>query len=494
MTRGRSGVVSMITTFSGAAVRRLTSEAGKFSELQYQRPSPACRMCPSSRDEREEVVDRPGTEHVAGLERALERGAAQVGEQHVEVVRVDPRLLGRALEEELRVVDDVLVDRRAGRDEDPDARLEPATGPPELLPRRRDRARVAGEHRDVQGADVDAELERVRRDDAEDLAVAQAALDRAALGRQVAAAIAADPRSRPEILAERLADAGQEDLDRDPRPPEHDRLAARPEERQRPALRMGERRAPRARRRVEQRRIDEQDVLRARRRAVAVDEPWRPTGELRGELGRVPDRRGRAHDDRVRAVVSAQAEQPAQDVRDVAAEHAAVGVQLVDDDDPDLLEELEPLRVMREDRGVEHVRVRDHDLPGRADGRPDRRRRVAVVRRRRDRERARPGELGELRDLVLAERLRREEEERARRRVLRQRLQDRQRVAQRLARGGRRDDDDVLAGMDRLDGLRLVAVQRGDPAVLQPADDARVQPRRERRGDRLARGEAGVVR
>ena len=58
-----------------------------------------------------------------------------------------------------------------------------------------DRARVAGEDRDVERADVDAQLERVRGDDAEDLAVAQPALDRPALRRQVAAAVAADPAS-----------------------------------------------------------------------------------------------------------------------------------------------------------------------------------------------------------------------------------------------------------------------------------------------------------
>ena len=124
------------------------------------------------------------------------------------------------------------------------------------------------------------------------------------------------------------------------------------------------------------------------RRPVAIDQPRRPAGELRGELGRVPDRRRGAHDDRVGAVVAAQPEQPAQDVRDVAAEHAPVGVQLVDDDHPDLLEELEPLRVVGEDRRVEHVRVRDDDLARRPDRRPDRRRRVAVVGGRGDLERA----------------------------------------------------------------------------------------------------------
>ena len=112
----------------------------------------------------------------------------------MQVVRVEARLLGRALEQELGVVDDVLVDRRARGDEDRDARALPPAGPPELLPGRRDRARIAGQDRHVEPADVDAELERVRGDDAEDLAVAQAVLDRPALGRQVAAAVAADPR------------------------------------------------------------------------------------------------------------------------------------------------------------------------------------------------------------------------------------------------------------------------------------------------------------
>ena len=41
---------------------------------------------------------------------------------------------------------------------------------------------------------------------------------------------------------------------------------------------------------------------------------------------------------------------------------------------------------------------------------------------------------------------------------------DGQGVAQRLARRGRRDDDDVLAGVDGLDRLRLVGVQLLDAA------------------------------
>ena len=116
-------------------------------------------------------------------------------------------------------------------------------------------------------------------------------------------------------------------------------------------------------------------------RSTTIGRPARQRGS---ELARVADRGRAADDDRVRAVVAAQPEQPPQDVGDVAAEHAAVRVQLVDDDDPQLLEELEPLGVVGQDRRVEHVRVRDDDLPGGPDRRPDRRGRVAVVRRRSD--------------------------------------------------------------------------------------------------------------
>ena len=191
--------------------------------------------------------------------------------------------------------------------------------PSELLPRRGHRARVAGEDRHVEPADVDAELERVRRDDAEDLAVAQAALDRPPLGRQVAAAIAADAGPRPEPLAERLAQPGQQDLDGGPGATEDDRLAARSQERQRPAVRERVGRATGAGRRVDDRRIDEQDVALAGRGAGPVDQPRRPPGEHLGELSRVRDRRGAADDDRRAAVVGAQSQQPPDHVRDVAA-------------------------------------------------------------------------------------------------------------------------------------------------------------------------------
>src|SRR5205823_4755513 len=126
--------------------------------------------------------------------------------------------------EVLRVLRDELIDGPGARDEDGDARLAPAPRAAHLLPRRGDGARVAGQDGRVQTADIDSQLERVRAHDAEDVAAAEAGLDVASLRGQVSAAIAADAFEWAATLAKRLAQAGQQQLDRDARLGEDDRL------------------------------------------------------------------------------------------------------------------------------------------------------------------------------------------------------------------------------------------------------------------------------
>ena len=229
------------------------------------------------------------------------------------------------------MVDHVLVDRRARRDEDRDARVLAPAGPPELLPRRGDRARVARQDRGVEPADVDAQLERVGRDDAEDLAVAQAALDRAPLRRQVAAAVAADARAR--AASSRAATRAGRSAAARPRP-------ASARTRSSGALPAGTA-APSAGR------ASRPSCVPRSPDGGSADRPAgrgaRPEGapvrsmtrlgrpvSIVGELARVPDRRRAADDDRRAAVVRADPQQPAEDVGDVAAEDAAVRVELVD--------------------------------------------------------------------------------------------------------------------------------------------------------------------
>ena len=363
-------------------------------------------------------------------------------------------------------------------------------GPAHLLPGGRDRARVAGEHGHVEPPDVHAQLERVGADDPEHLAVAEAALDRSTFRRQVAGPVAAQAGARPEVHPQGLAQVREHDLDRDPRSPEDHGLATGAQERQGPPLGQRQRRAARPGGPVDDRRIDEQEVLLAGGRAVAVDRAHGAADQQLGELGRVPDGRRAAHDHRVAAVVRAQPQEAPQHVGHVAAEHAAVHVQLVDHDDPQLLEQLEPLRVVGEDRRVEHVRVGDDDLPGLADRRPDGRRRVAVVGGARDLEAGVAHELRQLRDLVLPERLGGEQEQRPGRRVLGQRLEHRRHVAQRLARCRGRDHDDVLAGVDRLDRVGLVDVRPLDAALgaARRGGAGRATPATRRTGPRRPAG------
>ena len=141
-----------------------------------------------------------------------------------------------------------------------------------------------------------------------------------------------------------------------------------------------ERRAADAELLVDDRRVDDEDVLATGWRAVVVDELDGRLQHALGQLARVGDGGAGADENGVGAVEAADAPQAADDVGDVAAEHAAVGVQLVDDDVLQVLEQLEPLGVVREDRGVQHVGVGDHHVPGGAHDRAHVRRRVAVVR------------------------------------------------------------------------------------------------------------------
>jgi hypothetical protein len=118
----------------------------------------------------------------------------------------------------------------------------------------------------------------------------------------------------------------------------------------------------------------------------------------------------------------ADAPQTPQHIRQVTAEDAAIGVQLVDDDELEILEQLRPAGVMRKDPRVHHVRVAEDDVSTAADRAPGILRRVAVVGEDADFEvvsaRQLIGQLVQLRELILRERLGREHVQRARRWIL----------------------------------------------------------------------------
>ena len=147
---------------------------------------------------------------------------------------------------------------------------------------------------------------------------------------------------------------------------------------------------------------------------------------------------------------------------------------------------------MRQDSLVQHVRVGDDDVAARAHGLSRIARRVAVER---ERSHAKVGclvDLEQLAHLVLRESLRREQIQRLRLFAHRC-LQHRQVVAERLARRGRRDDNDVLAATDGIPGCALMAVKLLDPARTQRDDQSWIKIGGEGRVTRRLRRDAELA-
>ena len=63
----------------------------------------------------------------------------------------------------------------------------------------------------------------------------------------------------------------------------------------------------------------------------------------------------------------------------MAAVYAAIVVQLVDDHIAQILEQLGPARVVRQNAGVQHVRIGEHDVGALADGLAGVLGRIAIV-------------------------------------------------------------------------------------------------------------------
>ena len=87
-----------------------------------------------------------------------------------------------------------------------------------------------------------------------------------------------------------------------------------------------------------------------------------------GQFRWVADGGGGQDELRLRPVEGRHALQPADDIGDVRAEHAPVGMHLVDDHEAQVAQEIRPVGVVRQDAGVQHVGVGEDDAGVFADG------------------------------------------------------------------------------------------------------------------------------
>jgi hypothetical protein len=382
------------------------------------------------------------------------------------------------------MVHEVGVQRIVAGDEDDQCTEALASGSAGLLPQRGQRAGEAGQHDGVQAGDVDPELERVGRRDAEQRPVRQRGLQGATFLRQVSGPVGGDAVGQLGRGAGQVPPCGQ---------CEHLRAAPGSHERQRPRVlnhqvgeqpgRLSTGRPPDGRAVLavclRQRRFPERERRRPARGGVVghlLDlEPGQPAAGDR----RAGHRRRREHEGRVGPVRGADAAQPAQHVRDVGAEHAAVGVTLVDHHILQPAQERRPSPVRRQDAAVQHVGVGEHQPGVRTDPVPLRRLRVAIeggsAHIRQDQRPQRP-------QLIGGEGLRRGQVERGRLSVRQQRRQHGQLVRQRLAGGGAGRDHDRLAGMRQRGGGGLVLPRSLDAPGPEAVDQQLRCPVRPVRG------------
>ena len=133
-------------------------------------------------------------------------------------------MLRGASEKIVGMLHDELIER-SGRRHEHSARS-PAAAPraSRALPRGRDRSSISRHHARIERADVDAQLQRIRRHHAADAPLAKAALDLAALARQIAAAIAANRLRLPRLRAIGLLQIREQHLGVQPAVGEHNRL------------------------------------------------------------------------------------------------------------------------------------------------------------------------------------------------------------------------------------------------------------------------------
>jgi hypothetical protein len=200
------------------------------------------------------------------------------GREHVRrldpvVLVVEDGALHRSLQELVGMAAEELVERVLARD----VQREPLAAPPgpaPHLPQAGDRAGKSGADRRVEIADVDPQLERVGRDDREQVSRGEPGLDLAALLRRVARPVRRDPLGelRPAELLEPHPGEALDQLDPPPAAQEADRSHPLADQIGQQLRGLGQHRAPGHRPGVDDRRVPHPDAARRSRGAIGVDE------------------------------------------------------------------------------------------------------------------------------------------------------------------------------------------------------------------------------
>ncbi len=409
-------------------------------------------------------------------------------DEDFQIVRLDEGVFGSIAEEIVRMANDELIERRRRRHQHRARASAAASGAAGALPGGGDGAGVTGHDDGVERTDVNAELESAGGNHSANYSIAEAAFDFAALVRQVAAAIAANGFRFSRQVRIRLLQIGQENFSLQARIGEDDGLQI-----------VFQKFLGHARGFVDVAAADAQSAIHNgwivkdesffRGRSAIGTEDFNNFGFKKSfsEIAGVGDGGGTTDELGIAAVKAGDAAEAAEDIAQVAAEDAAVGMQFIEDDVAEVFEEASPARMVREDAGVQHVWIGQNDVTFFANGFASVGGRVAVVSENAEAVFQTPVEVVEFGELVLREGLGGEEVECAGAGIFEDRVQNWHVIAQRFSGGGGRHDDDIFSGVDRFRCGGLVGVQAADAFGGVGGGEFGMHPGREVRPLGLAR-------
>ena len=288
--------------------------------------------------------------------------------QHRQIVRVEQRPLDRLAEKVARVRDQILVERKRAGDQHRDRSFKPSPGPPGLLPRAGDSARIASHHAGVELPNVYPQLERVGRHDGAHFPLPQSLLNGAPLVGKVATPIALHRLGITPLGGDRIAQVAQHNLGGQPGAGKDNGLHISLEEADSDLLRRQGGAAPDAELPIHQRGVVEDKVLLPPWSAIVVHQRDRGLDEFLGQLARVGDGGGGANKAGSRAIEATHPPQSPQHVRHVPAKDTPVGVKLIKHDVAQVAKEPRPAGMVGQDASVEHVGVGDQQTGLAADG------------------------------------------------------------------------------------------------------------------------------
>ena len=159
-------------------------------------------------------------------------------------------------------------------------------------------------------------------------------------------------------------------------------------------------------------------------------------------------------------------------------EYASVDMRFVDDDDFQVLEKARPAGMKRKETEMDHIRIRQQDPDVFLDNAPVSR--VGIAVEDRDLRTEFGEEATECRQLVLRQRFRRKDQQRAVDRRQQRLLKDRNLVAEALPARRPCGDDDVVMVINSGQRLGLMTIDAEDPAFGEAEPDPRVDEGRER--------------